>query len=43
MVVSERVIERGTVFDILITLPIAEILSGKNVRAWVSTVLYFKK
>ena len=25
------------------TLPTAEILSGKNVRAWVSMVLYLKK
>ena len=25
------------------TVPIAEILSGKNVRAWVSMVLYLKK
>ena len=25
------------------TLPIAEILSGKNARAWVSMVLYLKK
>ena len=28
---------------IMFTLPIAEILSGKNVRAWVSMVLYLKK
>ena len=27
----------------LLTLPIAEILSGKNAAAWVSMVLYFKK
>ena len=26
-----------------ITVPIAEILSGKNARAWVSMVLYLKK
>ena len=26
-----------------LTLPIAETLSGKNVRAWVSMVLYLKK
>ena len=26
-----------------VTLPTAEILSGKDVRAWVSMVLYFKK
>ena len=25
------------------TVPIADILSGKNVRAWVSMVLYLKK
>ena len=25
------------------TLPTAEILSGKNARAWVSMVLYLKK
>ena len=25
------------------TVPIAEILSGKNARAWVSMVLYLKK
>ena len=25
------------------TLPTAEIISGKNARAWVSMVLYFKK
>ena len=29
--------------DILYTLPTAEILSGKNARAWVSMVLYLKK
>ena len=28
---------------ILLTLPTAEILSGKNARAWVSMVLYLKK
>ena len=27
----------------IVTLPAAEILSGKNERAWVSMVLYFKK
>ena len=27
----------------LYTLPTAEILSGKNARAWVSMVLYLKK
>ena len=28
---------------LLFTLPTAEILSGKNARAWVSMVLYLKK
>ena len=28
---------------LILTLPTAEILSGKNVRAWVSMVLYLKK
>ena len=27
----------------VLILPTAEILSGKNVQAWVSMVLYFKK
>ena len=27
----------------ILTVPIAEILSGKNARAWVSVVLYLKK
>ena len=31
------------VFLCLFTLPTAEILSGKNARAWVSMVLYLKK
>ena len=31
-------------FDIRqLTVPTAEILTGKNVRAWVSMVLYLKK
>ena len=31
------------IWDSQITLPTAEILSGKNARAWVSMVLYLKK
>ena len=30
-------------YQLLTTVPIAEILSGKNGRAWVSMVLYLKK
>ena len=29
--------------DAICTVPLAEILSGKNARAWVSMVLYLKK
>ena len=32
-----------TIKERWVTVPIAEILSGKNARAWVSMVLYLKK
>ena len=42
MATSDNIIEMEPI-GYVITVPTAEILSGKNARAWVSMVLYLKK
>ena len=41
MATSDNIIEMEPI-EYVITVPTAEILSGKNARAWVSTVKYLK-
>ena len=43
MVEREAKSDLANMYRLVYTLPTAEILSGKNARAWVSTVLYLKK
>ena len=41
--IKEKLIQIKIKVQSVLTVPIAEILSGKNARAWISMILYFKK